>query len=241
MFNFIHNLLTCFQIIIFFFLLIWNIQVQTNIYFVCVPLQLRSVLDFFFFLSSRFNCTWAASFSTFLFFGSSLKNTTCSALPSSLPSSISYRYGIPAGPRMKPITSLWNGQVGCLALCLCFKCSLHRWGPYFHRRHLWIWTNAVQPCWALLRFSDTCRRPLFLYDTLHLFLLWEYEHTCGQGLVIDGYISKLPQCFSIFLHMGSCKLLISSCLFFPFLFFAPWVRSSFCVTPPPEEMSDTHI
>ncbi len=107
-------------------------------------------------------------------------------------------------------------------------------GPYFHRRRLWMWTNALQPCWALLWFSDTCRRPLFLYDTLHPFLLWEYEHTCGQGLVIDGYIWKLPQCFSIILHMGSRKLLISSVFFFPFSFFAPWVRSSFCVTPAPD-------
>ncbi len=141
---------------------------------------------------------------------------------------------------MKQITSLWNSRVGCLAFCLRFMCSLERdertftdGGPYFHRRRLWMWTNALQPCWALLWFSDTCRRPLFLYDTLHPFLLWEYEHTCGQGLVIDGYIWKLPQCFSIILHMGSRKLLISSVFFFPFSFFAPWVRSSFCVTPAP--------
>ncbi len=209
----------------------------------CAPLQLRSVLEWALIsipdlnpppLSSRFDHTWAAWFSTFLFFGSSLKSTTCSAVPSSLPSSISYRYDIPAWPRMKPITSLWNGRVGCLAFCLRFMCSLERdertftdGGPYFHRRRLWMWTNALQPCWALLWFSDTCRRPLFLYDTLHPFLLWEYEHTCGQGLVIDGYIWKLPQCISIFLHMGSRKLLISSSLFFFLLFFCSVSQEQF--------------
>lgn len=187
----------------------------------CAPLRLRSVLTFPL-LSSRFDRTWAAWFSTFLFFGSSQKNTTCSAVPFSLPSSILYRYGIPMGPRMKQITSLWNSRVGCLAFCLCFKCWLGRdvrtitdGGPDFHCRRLLIWTNALQPCWALLWFSGFAED--FYFSTIHFTLsCCECMNThADRGLLLMGVFENCHRASPFSSTWDPARCLFHSLFFFP--------------------------
>lgn len=176
------------------------------------PLQLRS-LGYFFPLSSRFDRTRAAWFSTFLFCGSSLKNTTCSAVQFSLPSSISYRYSTPAGPRMKQITRLWNGWVGGLAFCLCFKCSLELDARTFTDSGalFYLLSSSVNMDRCSSSPAEHFSGFLILAEDVYFCMIHFIPSCCEcmnthadrSLLLIVVCKKKIPHWFSIFLHMGS--------------------------------------
>lgn len=127
---------------------------------------------------------------------------------------------------MKQITSLWNGRVGCLAFCLCFKCWLGRdvrTTTGFHRRRLLIWTNALQPCWALLWFSGFAEDLYF--STKHFILsCCECMNTHADlDLLLMGVFEN---CHSA--SPSSSTWDPASCSFYPVFFYFPLFFFFFC-------------